>query len=83
MQVLGFSEFRQNLAKTLDYVADNHAPVIIKRGKSCAVVISLDDYNAFAETDYLLSSPANARHLQASMSEHKQHKTTQKALIDD
>lgn len=39
--MLGFTEFRQNLASALDYVTGNHAPVIIKRGKSSAVMISL------------------------------------------
>lgn len=83
MQVLGFSEFRQNLASTLDYVEQNHAPVIIKRGKSCAVVISLDTYNALNETDYLLASPANANHLMRGVQAVKNATLIQKDLIDD
>lgn len=83
MQVLGFTEFRQNLASTLDYVADNHAPVIIKRGKSSAVMISLDEYNALTETMHLLSNPANAKHLARSIAQHQTQRTTHKDLLDD
>lgn len=83
MQVLGFSEFRQNLASALDYVEQNHAPVIVKRGKSCAVVISLDEYNALNETDYLLASHANAKRLRQGIAQYQQQKTIQRDLIDD
>lgn len=83
MQVLGFSEFRKNLASALDYVEDNHAPVIIKRGSTSAVMLSLDDYNAHMETIYLLSSPANALHLLKGIEQVAQGKTTQRALSDD
>lgn len=83
MQVLGFTEFRQNLASALDYVEQNHAPVLIKRGKSTAVVISLDEYNALNETDYLLASSANAKRLRQSIAQYQQQKTIQRDLIDD
>lgn len=83
MQVLGFSEFRKNLASALDYVEDNHAPVIIKRGNTSAVMLSLDDYNAHMETIYLLSNPANALHLLKGVQEVAQGKTTKRALSDD
>lgn len=83
MQVLGFTEFRQNLASALDYVEQNHAPVLIKRGKSTAVVISLDEYNALNETDYLLASQANTNHLMRGIQAVKNHKLIQKDLIDD
>lgn len=83
MQVLGFTEFRQNLASALDYVEQNHAPVLIKRGKSTAVVISLDEYNALNETDYLLASTANAKHLMRGIQAVKNHQLIQKDLIDD
>lgn len=83
MQVLSYTEFRKNLASALDYVEDTHAPVIVKRGKNSAVVISLDDYNAFIETDYLLSNPANAEHLMRGIQAVKNRKLVQKDLIDD
>lgn len=63
-----YSEARQNLADTMDRVCDSHAPVIITRQKSRAVVMmSLDDYSSMAETAYLLQSPANAARLRAAL----------------
>jgi antitoxin YefM len=64
MDVLSYSEARARLARTMDKVNEDHAPVIItrRRGKS-AVLMSLDDFNSYVETDYLLSSPKNAARL--------------------
>ncbi|WP_066799980.1 type II toxin-antitoxin system Phd/YefM family antitoxin [Moraxella oblonga] len=83
MQVMNYSEFRQNLASALDYVEDAHAPVIVKRGKTSAVLISLDEYNTLKETDYLLSNPANAEHLMRGIQAVKDRKLIQRDLIDD
>lgn len=82
MQVMNYSEFRQNLASALDYVEDTHAPVIVKRGKTSAVVMSLDEYNSHMETIHLLSSHTNAERLKQSIEQYKQHKTIQRELID-
>lgn len=82
MQVLSYTEFRKNLASALDYVEDTHAPVIVKRGKNSAVVISLDDYNSVMETLHLMSNPITAKRLSESIEQYKQHKTKQRELID-
>lgn len=68
MDVLSYTAVRARLAKTMDKVNDDHAPVIItrRRGKS-AVLMSLDDFKSYVETDYLLSSPKNAAHLAAAV----------------
>ncbi|WP_404932908.1 type II toxin-antitoxin system Phd/YefM family antitoxin [Moraxella lacunata] len=47
------------------------------------MVISLDEYNAFKETDYLLSNPANAEHLMRGVQAVKNHQLTQRDLIED
>ena len=45
-------------------VNDNHAPILITRQKSPSVVMmSLEDFNAYEETAYLLRSAANAQRL--------------------
>lgn len=49
------------------YTVENHAPVFVKHGDSRAVLISLDDYNAQNETNYLLSTPANVARLFSSI----------------
>ncbi len=68
MNAITYSAARATLAKTMDRVCDDHAPIIITRnGEQAVVMLSLDDYNALEETAYLLRSPANARRLLASI----------------
>lgn len=70
MDVVNFSESRANLKSVMDRVVADHAPVVIVRQKAEAVVlVSLADWNAMEETAYLLSTPANARRLAASIAE--------------
>ncbi|MCX7692973.1 type II toxin-antitoxin system prevent-host-death family antitoxin [Tepidimonas taiwanensis] len=64
MDVITYSAARANLARTMDRVCNDHAPLIITRNREQAVVmLSLEDYNALEETAYLLRSPANAQRL--------------------
>ena len=61
MDAISYTEARNNLTATLDRVTVDHEPVIItRRGAKPAVLIALDDYNAWQETEYLTQSPANA-----------------------
>lgn len=64
MDVISYTAVRAKLAEAMDKVNDDHRPVIItrRRGKP-AVLLSLDDFNSYVETDYLLSSPKNAARL--------------------
>ena len=70
MNAMTYTEARQNLAKTMETVCNNHDPVIItsKRERS-VVMISLEDYSAMEETSYLLRSPKNAKRLLESIYE--------------
>lgn len=65
MRTTSYSDLRRNLAATLDSVSQDHAPVIITRdrGKPAAVLMSLEDYESYEETRYLLKSPRNAERL--------------------
>jgi antitoxin YefM len=48
----------------MEKVCDDHAPVIsTRKNERSVVMISLEDYQALAETAYLLRSPKNARRL--------------------
>ncbi|MBF0244104.1 MAG: type II toxin-antitoxin system prevent-host-death family antitoxin [Planctomycetes bacterium] len=64
MEVISYTMARQNLAKTMQNVCNDHEPVIITSKREMAVVmLSLDDYKSMEETAYLLRSPKNARRL--------------------
>jgi antitoxin YefM len=70
MNAVTYSQARENLAKTMDKVCDDHSPIIITRKNQRSVVmISLEDYQALEETAYLLRSPKNARRLLESIAE--------------
>jgi len=56
MKVVNYSELRLNLKHWLDSVINDMEEVIIKRrDQKDLVLISLDEYNALVETNYLLS----------------------------
>jgi len=56
MKVVKYSELRLNLKHWLDSVINDMEEVIIKRrDQKDLVLISLDEYNALVETNYLLS----------------------------
>jgi len=83
MDTITYSEARSKLAKTMEKVCDDHAPVIVTRKNSRSVVmISLDDYEAMEETTYLLRSPKNARRLLESIAELEAGGGTKRELIE-
>ncbi len=83
MKAITYTAARQNLAKTMEKVCEDHAPVIITRKASNSVVImSLEDYEALEETAYLLRSPKNTRRLIESISQLENGKGIEKELID-
>lgn len=84
MKVVTYSDLRKNLSNTLDTVIDDHSPVLVTRqNNQTAVLISLDDFNAYEETAYLMSNPANAAHLMKSIAQAKMGKTHQHELIEE
>ena len=75
MNTISYTYVRANLAKIMDQVCNDHAPVIIIGAQGNSVVlISLEDYQAMEETACLLYSPANARHLLESIAEFETRK---------
>jgi antitoxin YefM len=77
------SQLRRNLAATLDQVTDDREPVIITRegDKPPAVIMSLEDYNSFTETEYLLRSPENAKRLREAIAELESGGGTERELL--
>jgi len=83
MQVINYTEARNNFKTVLDHVCDDYEPTIITRKNgSAAVLISLEEYNSFKETAYLLSTPANAARLAESMEQSKEGELASHPLAD-
>jgi antitoxin YefM len=57
------SEARKNLVPLIEQVNDDHVAVEIVSKRGNAILMSVEDYQAWQETVYLFRSPANARRL--------------------
>ncbi|HRJ52498.1 MAG TPA: type II toxin-antitoxin system prevent-host-death family antitoxin [Candidatus Thiothrix moscowensis] len=84
MQVVTFSEARNNLKAVLNRVVeDADCTIITRRDAEDAVVMSLDYYNSLMETLHLLKTPANAAHLQQSIEQFRRGKITPRDLLHE
>ncbi len=83
MDAITYTSARQNLAKTMEKVCEDHSPVIITRKKHDSVVImSLEDYAALEETAFLLRSPKNTRRLIESIVQLAEGNGTERELAE-
>ena len=64
MDIVTYSDARNNLKSVLDKVVTDRVPTVIFRQRGGSVVlIPKDDYDALVETRYLMSNPVNAKRL--------------------
>lgn len=83
METFTYTEARKNLAKTMEKVCDDHAPVVITRQKADPVVLlSLEDYHSLEETAYLMRSSKNAARLVQSIEEIEAGKAKERQLLE-
>jgi len=83
LDVVNFTEARNNLKSVLDKVVDDaNVTIIARRDAPNAVVMSLDTYNSIMETAYLLKSAANAQRLARSIEQHKVGEAVEQNLIE-
>jgi antitoxin YefM len=83
MNAVTLNDAKQNLAQLIETTLTNAEPTIICTDKGQRVVfLSLDEFNSWRETLYLLSNPANARHLRHSISETQAGKISERELLD-
>ena len=84
MDAVTYTDLRQNLKTYMDKVVQDSDPLIITRkNKKNVVLISIDEYNSLMETNYLLSTEANAEHLKRSIDQHKSGKAKARKLYED
>lgn len=83
MRVVNYTEFRNQLAESLNAVNDDGDIVVVSRSKGKNVVVmSLDEYNSMQETIYLTSTKANRKQLDAAIDEMNKGKFTRRKLIE-
>jgi len=83
MESISYTSVRSNLAKIMEQVCNDHAPIAITRkGAGSVVMISMEDYQALEETAYLSRSQKNMRRLIEAISELEDGKGHEQALIE-
>ena len=84
MRVVNYSDLRKNLKGYLDAVYQDRQPLVVtRRNNEHVVMISIDDYQSLAETEYLLSEEANARHLRDSLQDSRGGRAKRRDLSED
>ena len=70
MESMTSNQAKKQLDELIDRVILDAEPTILcnEQGKQ-AVLMSLDEFNSWQETLYLLSNPANAEHLRRSIAQ--------------
>jgi antitoxin YefM len=84
MNVLNYTEFRNQMKPVLDSVVHDGETVIVNRGeKNNAVIISLEEYNAIQETLHLLSTKNNSQRIYDAIERDRKGTFIQKPLKEE
>ena len=84
MKVINYTDLRLNLKKWMDAVTDDMEEIIVKRkDNKDLVLISLEEYNALNETNYLLSGKNRDILLQSVKDIQANKSLVQKELIEE
>ncbi len=83
MNAVTVNEAKRNLEQLIEQVIANAEPtIVVTESGQQAVFLSLDEYNTWKETLYLLSNPTNAEHLRTSIAEAQAGRTDERELYD-
>ncbi len=67
MMTLTYSAAKAELAKAISAVRRDRTPLVIRHKAGDVVMMCIEDYQAWAETVYLMRSPKNAKRLICSL----------------
>lgn len=84
MKAITSKQAKHQLDEIIEQVILDVEPTILsnEQGRQ-AVLMSLDEFNSWQETLYLLSNPANAEHLLESIKQAKEGKKFVRELVDE
>ncbi|MFQ5343522.1 MAG: type II toxin-antitoxin system Phd/YefM family antitoxin [Anaerolineae bacterium] len=83
MNAVTLNEAKRGLENLIVQVISDAEPTIITTDTGQQVVLlPFDEFNAWQETVYLLSTPANAAHLRQSIAEAQTGKVVERELIE-
>ena len=85
MNIMSYTRARNNLRSLIDEVVSTSTETVITskdEGKD-VVVMSLSDYNGWATTNHLLSTPTNASRLLKAVSDVRAGKVVEHELVDE
>ncbi|HWS36902.1 MAG TPA: type II toxin-antitoxin system prevent-host-death family antitoxin [Actinoplanes sp.] len=74
------SEARKTLFPLIERVNEDHTPIEIVSKRGNAVLVSKEDWDSIMETNYLLRTPANARHLAEGIEQWRAGRATERDL---
>lgn len=69
MKVTNITDFRANIRKYIDSVINDNGSLVINRGNTAAVLISLEEYNSIKETESIMASDRQQSILLSSIAE--------------
>lgn len=61
MTTTTISDFRANAKQYIDSIINDNGTLLINRGNTAAVLISLDEYNSIKATESIMASPAASK----------------------
>lgn len=83
MEILNYTQLRNNLKEVLDRVSDDvDSTLIVRRDGDDAIIMSKSHYDSIMETFYLMKSPANAKRLTESVAAVERGEFEERQLIE-
>lgn len=84
MQVISLEEAKHDLETICTRACEDYEPYVVHtQNKHDVVIVSLEEFNAWQETHYLLKNPHNAKRLLSSLEKARQGQAQPHDLIEE